>query len=248
MPCQVRSSRITSCQTWHRKARCQAAVTFSRKPLDRGEWSTSVSISVGNIIRFDVTWLDTRFSNVIKNTLNFRCVSGEAPIEMQPLIIEAFTLDWLQPWRQNLASTTYVRRVKITNVSRENDPSDEKLYDVVQYAGTLTSGGEETPQAAACIVRQAYSRGRKSIGRVFFGPLVDRFCNAGRVVVNPLSDGDLTTVCEALGAPIEAEGVKLNPIVVGAGVKASTQQMEVRSNRVSDLVVYLQSRRPGIGE
>lgn len=207
-----------------------------------------MSISVGNVVRFDVTWRDTRFGNVVKNVLNFRCSAGESPVETQADFIDQLVGDWLLPWYSNLAITTYVRSVRIMNVSKPNDPADEKVYDVGQFPGTLASGGEETPQAAACIIRQTYSRGRKSIGRIFFGPLPDRFAAAGLVVVDPLSGGDLNEVLLACGVNLSQDGTTLRPCVVGAKQTVATQQNEVRKHRVSELVVYLKSRRPGVGE
>ena len=207
-----------------------------------------MSISINNIVRFELTWRDTRFDNVIKNVLNFRCSAGEMPVEDQSNLIDELTAEWLLPWYSNLADTTYLRKVKITNVSKPNDSSDEKMYEVGQKPGVLASGGEETPQAAACIVRQAYSRGRKSIGRVFFGPLADRFANKGRVIVDPLSGGDLNELLAGLGANLIFGAVTLRPCVVGPKDTTALQPKEVRKHKVSELVVYMRSRRPGIGE
>jgi len=207
-----------------------------------------MALNVGNVCRVIVDWRDTRFEGVFRNVLNFRVTVGELAVTQQPALIDAIASDWIAPWYPNLAVATYLHRVRVYNVSNLNDPADEKTYGIGEKNGDLANNDDDVPQAAACIVRQAHFRGRKSLGRIFFGPLPSFFASQGRLVVDPLGAGDLVDVLNGVGEDVSVGNWKMRPCVVGQKETVVAQKNEIRTNRFSRLVVYHKTRRAGIGE
>lgn len=203
---------------------------------------------VNNIVRFNLKWKNESFGTVYRNVLNFRGHAGELAIDSGPALLDTFVTTWMQRLFNHQLNSTSLVEIRMFNVSQPLDPAEVKTYDQEDYQGSLIATGDEHPQASACVVRQTYSRGRKSIGRFFFGPLCASFCDKGDVVVDPAVAGDLNDVLDALGDPLVHAGYTLRPIVCSAKDTIGNARMDCRTHRMSKRIVFMKSRRVGDGE
>lgn len=207
-----------------------------------------MSYAQGDLLRFTTTLQDTRFSGVFKNIVNFRIISGEIDQAAGTGFISDFVSVWWERMLNNLATSTYIRHVRLQNVRKASSPDEEMLYDSIDWFGDLIAEAGDVPQAAAAFTRRAYQKGRKGIGHFYLGPLPARFASNGFIVVDPNLLGDLNDVMDALGDPIESQGIVMRPIVHPGDDSPPNASQDVRATTLAQQVVYLKSRRPLQGE
>jgi hypothetical protein len=207
-----------------------------------------MSYNVNDIVELTCTYRDSRWTGNYKNIMRYRGFSGELADETANEVILAFNDAILTRILGQLGVTTSLREIKMVNVTRPQTPAEIKQFDAGEFNGSISTSGFDVPQASACFVRQAFNRGRKSVGRLFLGPLPNHFIENGEVKGDPTGLGDLQDVIDTLGDEVSAEGYVMRPIVNGSRTGSAQANQDVRSNRVSRLVTYMRSRRLGIGE
>jgi hypothetical protein len=210
-----------------------------------------MSYSVNHVTKWEVTWHDTRFSGLFKNILHFRGIeSSISGVQLKTYIEGDFASSYISRIRANLCSNTSLAHVKVTNLTALDEPTIEKTWGVGSVPGAISPNDDDVPQAAACITRKSFLRGRKSIGHVYYGPLPSIFTSEGIVVPDPTGTGDLNDVLDAFGDPLvdSSTGWSARPIVCNAAGSDVVANNDVRTQSIAFLTVYLKSRRQGIGE
>lgn len=208
-----------------------------------------MSYSINDTIEFQLTWQSTKWTGQKwRNNLCYRVIAGELPYESADQIVSTFQSTVLDRIVGQHLESTYLKSIRLISRNRVTLPEWVLTNDGQEVSGALIDDVDDVAQASACITRYTWSRGRKSIGRYFHGPLSQRFVNGGESVEDPPLIGDLGDVCDALGDPLVVSGWQARPVVIGGSATTSTQQNEVRTNRLAPLITYLKSRRVGKGE
>lgn len=206
--------------------------------------------AVNNVLKLVVTLRDFRFEGVFKNILHFRGYEGTKNTASMQAFIDAHCNDYFERYFSNLTDQTYLSHMKMENLTDLDEPAVEHLFANDDLRGVLDVNDDDVPQAAACITRKSFRRGRIGIGHVYFGPLPSYFTEEGLIIPDPLLFGDLTEVLDCLGDPLHhsEDGWEARPIVCNAAGTGVVANNDIRIQSVAPKTVYLKSRRPGVGE
>lgn len=205
---------------------------------------------VGDVVKFTLTWRDNIFDGVFKNVLHFRGVEATNTSAQMQTFITGVMNEYLDRILLLMREDTYLSHILVENLTDLTEPTVEHLFGVGDVPGTVTSAVKDVPQAAACITRKSFLRGRKAVGHIYFGPLPGIFADQGLLTVDPTGPGDLNDVLDAFGDPLidGATGWQARPIVCNAAGTGVVPNNDVRTQSFATKVVYLRSRRPGVGE
>lgn len=208
--------------------------------------------AVGAVTRWILTWDDTRFQGLFKNILHFRGVEASVTGTQLLAYINASGgfHTYLGRWLANICYETSLRHIEVANLTDLSEPTIERRFGQHEWNGAIGTNDDDVPQAAACITRKTFLRGRKAIGHVYFGPLPSIFTSEGMVVPDPTGTGDLQDVLDCLGDPLldGVTGWSARPIVCNAAGTGVVANNDVRVQSIAPKTVYLRSRRPGVGE
>jgi len=210
-----------------------------------------MSYATNHVTKWEVTWHDTRFSGLFKNILHFRGIEASiSGTQLKAYIEGDFAGDYIDRIRGNLATATSLAHVKVTNLTALDEPTVEVSWAAGSLPGAQSTNDDDVPQAAACITRKSFLRGRKSIGHIYFGPLPSMFTSEGVLIPDPAGAGDLNDVLDAYGDPLHdsSTGWQARPIVCNHDGSDVVANNDVRTQSLAFLTVYLKSRRQGIGE
>lgn len=206
--------------------------------------------AVGHVTRFSMIWVDSRFGGRFRNILHFRGIEATMTSAQMLTFLGGAFITYLQRVVQNLTEETNLSRVEVANLTDLDEPTVEKTYTAGEVAGELTVNDDDVPQAAACITRKSFLRGRKAIGHIYHGPLPSAYTSEGILIPDPIGSGDLTEVLDAYGDPLVdgVTGWSARPIVCNAAGTGVVANNDVRTQSFAVKTVYLKSRRPGVGE
>lgn len=207
--------------------------------------------AVGDVVRMTISVRSNRFEGVFKNVLHYRGVEGTATTAQMATWIETDAIPtYLSRYMECLTDQEYLGGIKLENLTDLDEPAVDSVYGTTEFEGSVNDGVFDVPQAAACITRKSFLRGRKSIGHVYFGPLPSAYTNKGLLTPTPLLDPELMQVIECLGDPLinPVTGWECRPIVCNAEGTGVVANNDIRVQTFGRLAVFLKSRRPGIGE
>jgi len=213
-----------------------------------------MSIIVDDVIQVKMVLYDTRFpGDRYLNVLKYRVYEGSAPDEILAGIHERFkTVVWDRIMTVLLTTTgcAQLRCQKIHPV----ETWEHVITPQGWGQGALTPVQTSPPQASACLTRRSYVPGRKGIGRLFFGPLAEGYCQDGYLLPDPATAPDLQIIADAFGDGIDnisdPEGtsgfISMKPIVWG-GTGPVSSKNDVRSQDFAPALTYMKTRRAGVG-
>jgi len=207
-----------------------------------------VPLVVDSILRCKLVTIDSRFpGDRYLNVLHYRCSVGSLGETDFGLIAEQFQSVVWERLLTCLLTTTSALEFRMSVIWEA--AGYEVVYDATAWsAGGLTAVSTTPPQASACITRRTFKPGRHGIGRFYFGPLAEAYCNNGNMLVDPSLAPDATVVLDALGDPLSPAGCTLKPCVTPAAVTANpTSNADVRAQAFAQKLTYLKSRRAGVG-
>jgi hypothetical protein len=227
------------------------------------------NFGVSSIIQFRM-WIKYVDSVNYKqlNVFNYRVASGGGAWsnDNAGLIFGEFKTIVLDVWMGQSSEVLEAYRVDMQLFHWENAPSvvwpmiAPSAFAVVE--GSLVAGvGEELSQSGSAVLnRQSWRTGRISMGRNYFGPLLDRFKEGDELAVDPTGTGDLNEIQSAcftnLEPTIESVAQEIKPCVMGFHIDANGQHNikrspipldDVRLMSFGPLITHLHSRRQGVG-
>lgn len=209
--------------------------------------------ATGSVLRVQINLRDTRFDSVYKNIMHFRVIEATetgAQLNSYVLAGSGGFHTWLGRFLSQLCVETYVSSLHFANLTDLTEPTYDKVLDAGAWSGAIGTDDDDVPQAAACVTRKSFLRGRQAIGHLYFGPLPSIFTSEGKIVPDPTGSGDLQDLLDGLGDPLidGATGWTARPIVCNAAGTGVVANNDVRTQSIAENTVYLRSRRPGHGE
>jgi len=203
---------------------------------------------VDSILRFKLFLTDSRFpGDRYLNVFHYRCSVGSLGEADFNNLAHEFQLTVWNRWKTIALDTTTPIEIRIGVIWET--AGFEYVADVSGWgAGALGAVSTSPPQACACITRRSFKPGRKGIGRTFFGPLAEAYCDNGQMLVDPTLAPDATVLLDAIGDNLTYGGATFKPCITPAEVTASPGSLaDIRTQAFAAKLTYLKSRRAGVG-